>query len=406
MSLFKKFRDLFGSVPPPPPPTREIPCPFCHHREKVKIIVTKCNKCNLDWPVDYLKDLATAPPLFMPLIGFSGSGKTVYLYALIHRLTRLGLILPPGYTVRHQTKETRDWIQNINKALTTPASEPIRLPKKTVRVEDTIILRLAGLTHWQDRQFVIRDLPGERCRHWQLQDQENEFIRPFIANSNICCMAMDFSRDEAALQNEREGLQPQFLFEAYARIVENHGEQRSRTVIVVLTKGDRLIAEQGSHVVPANLANYCEADELAPCLGDVVRPERIRLTPDRMAQYRGAMLTVSDVLRDRYVANHAAGTAIINAAKELGVKLYFTLVTGAGCGVTKVSDTSAGGATEFVITRSTDVNDPMSSRRVLDPFFLALDGDSEPVDVTRKALTVPLGNASPTSPIPASHLRR
>jgi hypothetical protein len=351
---------LFRSRPPAPKP---VQCPFCLHGTAASPGLKKCPNpgCGRELPHRYLKRYGEAPPLFLPMMGLSRAGKSSYLFgATVAAVNATNFW--EGFDFYPLTDETDDFITRVRTALAEgrlPAATP------TLAINDVYVLQLLNLARWGKRTWVIRDVPGE---HFSRRTIPSEQV-PFVRHATTAFLFFDFNRGdhEAAgnLQLEPAERTIDFILRAYVMGLEETGVEfhrgNGRQIVVVLTKADVLD-------LPRHLAEYLTNDEH----WDRDRRRQLRAEPgghfgdESMALYMERLRRVSAELRD-WVKSQPGGQALLNAAQNNQLELHFCMISAIPCGVEKVGSA-------FVPRGRWQ--EPL---RILDPFYWALELNSEPI---------------------------
>ena len=110
--------------------------------------------------------------------------------------------------------------------------------------------------------------------------------------------------------------------------------------------------------LPANLRNYLINDPLWAAIN--ARGVVSQLDTVSMQNYVETMMRVSDAIQD-WVGQSSSGKNFIRSAKEKNIELRFSLISSTG--------TAVGEGNKMV--------ESLSPRRVLDPFFWALELQSK-----------------------------
>jgi hypothetical protein len=137
----------------------------------------------------------------------------------------------------------------------------------------------------------------------------------------------------------------------YINTLMKHGvdfKKERRKLVVVFTKAD-LIGD-----LPPNLRQYLMKDPLWAAVNS--HGHQKRMHAEDMQEYIEVMESVSMVIRDWVGRNHS-GQAFLNLANAKNIDLRFSLISSTGAAVNE----------------SGSMLENLSPRRVLDPFFWALE---------------------------------
>ena len=137
---------------------KQILCPNCLTEIRYRKEVSKCAnpKCAKELPAQYIQNYERAAPFFVQLIGWSAVGKTVYLQALTLMLMQMGKIWR-NYSFSPLTEQTLGYVQGVREFL----SKGTMPPPTQLALQEACIMLLLGMSRWDGRMLVSRDVAGE-----------------------------------------------------------------------------------------------------------------------------------------------------------------------------------------------------------------------------------------------------
>lgn len=354
MSLLSLFRKK------PAPVVPRIQCPYCLRPSAATEDLRKCTACQRDLPKRYREHHQAAPPLFLPMMGLPSTGKTTFLFAATLMVVEHGSRLWPPYLYLPLTDETDKQIENVRKAMATG-----QLPKPTPLDENqAYILQLLNLPRWGRRTWVIRDVPGEHFAQRTIPPSQV----PFVTHTRTAFLFYDFNSGNAAAGNTTTNPAERtvdFILRAYVMGLEENGVKfrptDQRQIVVVLTKADQLD-------LPPSLKAYLAEDDHWPPPEGSAPPagSPAQFDDTGMALYMERLGQVSNQL-GRWVRTQPGGQQLFALAQEFHLKLHFCMISAIPCGVEPGPD-----------GRPTPRGRWQEPLRVLDPFYWALELNSEP----------------------------
>jgi hypothetical protein len=203
---------------------------------------------------------------------------------------------------------------------------------------------LNKMHRWQSRFLVMMDHAGE-----QFQDRavpKGEI--PFLQHCPTTIMLY-------SLGETRPGRNIEDLMGTYITSLEEYGvnfKNTPRKLVVAFSKGDKVTN------IPPNLAHYLNTDESWIHLEQLRRPSYLQGAA--LSEYIEVMTRVSNSLQDWFYHNVHGGQAFLAKARDYGIETRFVLISSQG-----QEFTDGTGAAQ------------LSPKRVLDPFFFALDFQSK-----------------------------
>lgn len=328
---------------------KKVVCPRCLERIGVKEDQAKlCDNCGWGIPLQYIRSFDEAPPIFIQVFGWTNHGKTLFL-------DTLRLVLMDMHAVwdnfRYQSFTQMD--MEKERELQAERRRGI-LAAGTQRRErdqnEVYIMNLRGMERWGSRMLVVMDHPGEYFENFSVPVKEI----PFLINTPTTIMLISLP-DIVDDSKNSAGERIDQLFQIYLAALENEGvnwKKERRKLIVVLTKADITAG------MPQNMRNYLMEDNIWRSIESNTRMNP--LDSIAVAEYLERMERVSNDIRhwirsDR--KNVPGGANFINLIDDYNIDARFTIMSATG------GEVEQGG-----------IN--ISPRRVLDPFFWALEFQS------------------------------
>ena len=320
----------------------QVLCPRClralkpdtHHPRD-----TVCTECKFVIPSEYVANAGTARPLFLELFGWPQVGKTTYLDVLrlhLYYISNVWSRCSAEPVTELDYEHQRILLQERNAGLAPAATKT-----KPRNLNDVYIMKLNHMERWDSRFLVIMDHGGEMFEEFSVPVDEI----PFLTQTPTAILMISLT--ELAKHGHRFDNPVQL----YIRALQDYGvnfAKDHRQVVVVLAKAD-LITD-----LPPNLSSYLQSDNL----GSILPPtnSHFPLEGARLAEYVERMARVS-LATERWIEDHVeGGRSGILMLGERNIETRFALVSSTGRdllpGVSPVS---------------------LAPRRVLDPFFWALE---------------------------------
>lgn len=324
-----------------------IDCPRCLN----EIVVPKnsiksnmqvqCPTCKFQLPAEYIHSFNKAYPAYIQLFGWSQVGKTTFLDAL--RLMLYIHPLWPSFTCDPITSLDFD-----HKAILLAQRRNGQKPDSTIKRErnqnEPYIMLLNDMDRWQSRFLVMMDHAGEQFQDFKVPKDEI----PFLQHCPTTIMLY-------SLTEERDGKQIEDLMITYINSLKTYGvdfQKSSRKLVVVFTKGDRLTD------LPANLMHYLNQDSAWSHLENLEIPPFLQGI--QLSEYMEAMKRVSDAIESWFSGNVAGAQQFRTMAKRNNIETRYSIISAQG---QELTDDSNGVQ--------------ISPKRVLDPFFWALEFQSK-----------------------------
>jgi hypothetical protein len=337
MSFLSK---LFGQ-------NEHIDCPRCLKeivvttgRNKTNTTMIRCDECEFEIPAEYVKQFSKAYPVFIQLFGWSAVGKTTFLDVL--RLMLYIHPLWPQFTCDPITE-----LDFAHKAVLLDQRLNGDPPNSTLAKERDqnmpYIMLLHDMHRWQSRFLVMMDHAGEQFQRFTVPEGEI----PFLQHCPTTIMLY-------SLADRERGKQIEDLLITYVNSLSRYGVDFNKTprkIVVVLTKGDKITD------LPANLIHYLNTDDAWSMLERLETPTTLQ--GERLSEYIEAMGRVSDSLKEWFSRNVPGAQAFQTMAHRNGIETRFSIISAQG---QEINDQT--------------VAAQISPKRVLDPFFWALEFQS------------------------------
>jgi len=322
-----------------------LTCPYCLTDIHGRADISQCPKCKADIPVQYVRNYGQHPPFLAQIFGWTGVGKTVFLSALTLMLVKMGNVWPnSGYSCAPATDASQRKVMEINDYL----AKGLLWPPTPLGPQEAYIMILHGMERWGGRALVLRDCAGEIFDNLRVPVEQ----APYLLNAPTSFMLISLPD----LPNSA-GRSMDMLLNNYINTLLDHRvdlPRERRKLVVVFTKADSIMT------LPANLRDYVVRDPLWAAVAGS-NNSTVRLDAAGMAGYLEEMGRVSDAIRD-WIQRDAAGKNFVQRAHEHNIELRFCLISSTG--------SQPGADNTMPVT--------LSPRRVLDPFFWALELQSRP----------------------------
>ncbi len=322
-----------------------IICPRCLTEVRVdtkKPAATTCPDCKYVIPLVYMRDYAKALPVYVQMFGWSQTGKSTYLDVLRLHLYYMENIWHQSFA-EPITQIDLDHKQ-ILRAERNEGKLPGATPKKTRDQTEVYLMKLNDMERWGNRFLVVMDQAGELFETFSVPVNEI----PFLKNTPTAIMLISLP--------DMEGKGRAFIdvINVYVRALENYGVnfgKERRRLIIVFSKADMIAS------LPASLNEYLQSDDL----GTILPPDGARFSLEglALAEYLERMGRVSDALKVWIDDKVEGGRAGLSMLAKSNIDARYVAMSALG------QDLS--GATGAV---------RLSPRRVLDPFFWALEFQS------------------------------
>jgi hypothetical protein len=279
------------------------------------------------------------------MFGWSQVGKTVYLQSLTLVLNHMANVWP-SYALSPATDLSIELLREIRTKLAHG-----QMPEATLVGEDaTYIMQLYGMARWGNRSLVTRDFAGELFDSMVISAADV----PYLPYAPTTLMMIGPDGD---ISNQG-GRTMEQLLNNYINTLLHYDVDfliSPRTIIVVLTKADSIPD------LPSSLRAYLLSDPI----GTAISTERQRVVLDDagMTSYIDTMAAISDQIQKWVYDGSAHGKTFIRMAAQRKIELRFTLISSTGAAVQP----------------GIGLMEQLAPRRVLDPYFWALEFQSEAV---------------------------
>jgi hypothetical protein len=314
-----------------------IICPYCLAEIRGGYKKESCPVCKKELPVQYVHDYETCQPFFVQVFGWSKVGKTMFLSALTSVLMKMSKIWPEYYCAA-VSAVSQSKVQEIN-----DYHARGQMPTPTqLDGNEVYIMLLKNMELWGSRALVTRDCAGETFENFKVPVEE----APFLLNAPTTFMFISLPD----LPNSG-GRSMNMLLENYVNTLMKYGinfDTEKRKLVVVFTKADLI------ENLPANLRNYLISDPIWAAINS--SQEVPQMDAVEMQEYLEAMGRVSDALRD-WIQREASGQVFVRFAVSKNIDVRFSLISSTGSPV----DNNA------------TMKEALAPRRVLDPYFWALE---------------------------------
>ncbi len=320
---------------------KRIICPYCLAENRAHRSLKKCGQCGGEFPVQYRDRYSEHKPFFVQVFGWSQVGKSVFLRAMTYTLVRMSNVWS-SYSYAPITDASQSLVAKVNQTLAGEGKVPEpNLPGQT---EEIYIMLLRAMQRWGHRSLVMQDCAGEIFDNLSASVEKIPFLIK-APTTFMLISANEFTRPD--------GRSMDMLLDNYITTLQDNDVDFAtdpKSLVVVLTKGD--IATD----LPQNLRNYLVDD---PIWAQIEKGNQADfLNAELMRDYVDSMEYVSEALSD-WVQRDAAGKNFVRKARDHRIDIRFSVISSTGSPV-------EGGT---LIER-------LSPRRVLDPFFWALEMQS------------------------------
>lgn len=315
-----------------------IICPYCLSEIRNSKRVIQCPTCSSEIPILYSVEHKNSPPLFLPMFGWSTTGKTTYACALTLILTQM-TNLWTRYSHSILSEASLSFLKQVNVDFANG-----RMPSPTISrsYPDVYMMALRDMEHWGSRTLIIRDFAGDMFDNLSVQSKDSTFIvrvpviLVFISLSDLVTK-IGYSMD--------------MLASNYINTLSSHGvdfSQESRSIIFVLSKADTV------QNLPSNISKYLFEDPIRKNISksDISAP----MEGGKLHSYLEDMDRISDSIRDM-IYQQPSGKSLLRLTENKGIETRFTIVSSTG-----VMREKSGSS--FFNTLP---------NRVLDPLFWALE---------------------------------
>lgn len=363
---------------PKEPPKERIPCCFCTKMMYLPLSESNGQSVHCDCqhrkeiPPLYLRNYHSAVPIYVPIMGWSSVGKTIWLSAMTLRLSELSVIWSqprPGFRLTPLNAEARRFRDH---AKTQQHRNKLSQPTP-LGLQETYAMGLDRMPLWGNRTWIVRDVPGERFEQFDIHEEQV----PFLLGSHISFLVISLADLWDPVRLERK-IDPVGVEKREANQTAEEGDQyrsmqdqidsylhamlkvdpqinfQGRKIIIVLSKADILQEESMEYKLPDNLYEYLREDDLRSKI-----KSKTHMSELDVEEYLGRMGNVSKAIRE-WLMTMDDGAGMISSAESYGLELAFTIISATGR--EPLADNT--------------LPEGWSPRRVLDPLLWALKFDS------------------------------
>ena len=202
--------------------------------------VQRCPECDNDVPWLYVSDYEKFPPAVFSVIGFRSHGKSVFLGSLFHELTAAATANSPkewphfSYSALDQAG--MDQVLEIKRNL-----EDRKLPAPTLEsFFQPAILKMRNLPQFGSRHLLAYDTSGELL---QQTARIKSYQKGYISRVSTIVLIVSWKQLDVAEQSKYHLDE---LITIYREaLISLGGDPQQQSLLVVLSKGDRLLGEPG-----------------------------------------------------------------------------------------------------------------------------------------------------------------
>lgn len=328
-----------------------VVCPRCLERIQTKgEAKEQCSSCAWEVPLQYIRRFNESPPLFMQVFGWSNHGKTMFLRGLQLVLRDAMNRYWESYSYRMYANRDIDYNREVAQKQR-QGKEAGATQKRALEQNEVFITDLFSMERWGNRMLVIMDQPGEYFQNFEIPLQEI----PFLLNTPTSVMLIslpDMLDDKRNAPAERVD----DLLQFYLVALENEGvnfKKERRKLIVVFNKADITPG------LPKNLGDYVRNDDIWQKI-EANEPVVNPLNGLALAEYLERMERVSEDIK-HWISNDTrnvpGGQNFMRVLNQNNLDARFAVISATG------GEVENGGVR-------------LSPRRVLDPFFWALEFQS------------------------------
>lgn len=322
-------------------PRKTIICPNCHY-SRLRPGSSKCSTCNQELPVQYVADYDKTPPFFVQVVGWSGSGKTLYLDALTLMLTKMGRVWK-GYYAVPATEASQERVQHIR----VDARLGDLPPPTMTSMQEVYIMLLGNMPRWSGRSLITRDCAGE---HFDTMTIPKSDV-PFLIQARTTLFFISLA------EMKTDGRTMDMLLNNYINTLLKEKadfKNTQRNIVVVLTKGD-IIPN-----LPREIRDYLTIDPIWQAVNTTTTGQS-KYDDAAMAAYVQRMGEMSSMIESWVEIVDETAPAFVGRANSRGIKVSFSIVS------------ATGGA----VSASNKLSEALAPRRVLDPYFWAMEHQKE-----------------------------
>lgn len=313
--------------------------------------------CDYEFPIRYVQNSAYAQPFFIQMFGWTEHGKTVFIDVL--RLILLDMRkLWPQYT--HQAIAQLDMEhERVLRAQLRQSQMPESTHVRDRQQNEVYIMQLDNMVRWGSRSLVIMDHAGEMFANFEVPVDE----MPFLIKSPTTFMIISIPK----LKKMQKGEAMDQLLNIYIQTMVQEKinfRKNRRKLVVVLTMADIIPS------LPANLKHYLSTD----IVWDNIRSTKsAHMSLQDMDAYIERMQWVSDEIKDWLQADvdgAPGGANLVGLIEANNIEARYSLISATGYDIEAL-------ALSNIKNDDSVKGVQLNPRRVLDPFFWALEFQSE-----------------------------
>ncbi|MEM7128916.1 MAG: hypothetical protein AAF702_21465 [Chloroflexota bacterium] len=344
-------------------------CPKCLTMLKmdaesdIKVCPTKYSgdtPCNYEFPIRYIQNSNYVQPFFIQMFGWTEHGKTVFIDVL--RLILLDMRkLWPQYT--HQAITQLDMEhERVLRAQLRQGQMPESTQVRDRQQNEVYIMQLDNMVRWGSRSLVIMDHAGEMFADFEVPVDE----MPFLIKSPTTFLIISIPK----LKQTQKGEAMDQLLNIYIQAMTQHKvnfRKTRRKLVVVLTMADIIPS------LPINLKNYLTTDTVWE---KIRSPKSSHMALLEMGAYVERMQWVSDEIKDWLQADAdgaPGGANLVGLIESNNIEARYSLISATGFDIETLNMSNVNTIDDSEHKKGIQLN----PRRVLDPFFWALEFQSE-----------------------------
>ncbi|MCA9397989.1 hypothetical protein KC573_04100 [candidate division WWE3 bacterium] len=320
---------------------KRIICPNCHSEIRILNTSRVCATCEFELPMQYVKHFEKHTPLFIQVFGWSQVGKTVYQDALVLLLTKMANIWPK-FAYTSTTEMTQRKLERVNEFY-----HDGKLPEATqLDRREPYVMLLHNMVRWGGRTLILRDCAGESFDKIEVSEAD----APFLLKAPIIFMFISIPDIQEQNRQSMDMLLNNYINTLVSKDVDI--QRSKKKIVIIFTKGDLL------HDLPPHLHRYLNND---PIWNAVNREGPTKaFDSDYVEKYVNRMTQINHEIA-KWICRDYAGKSFMNLAQQNNLDLRFSLVSATGSQVGK----------------NGYLKERLRPRRVLDPFFWALELQKE-----------------------------
>jgi len=300
----------------------------------------RCSACHFEIPNAYIANTQLTTPLFFETMGWSASGKSVFLQAL--RLQLLNMVrVWHGFSVQSLTKE--DMQTNLQaRSRLLPEASPLQNEMK----DNQQILQLNKIPRYGNKTIVTHDLSGDLFEDFIPDEFASRLLGENVFNILTFSIPDQINTDRPEYTFDRL---VNTLVEAYLKKVDQ-GALFTPNIIVVLTKADVI-----RDLMP-ELRDYLIGDPLQKII--LENNQQANLDSGKLQKYVENLEFGNELIKDWLRSDSIPGTANgINLMEQYDFNIRYSIISGLGSNAYQQQDTL------------------ITPYRVADPFFWMLELD-------------------------------